>query len=53
MYLKYHVDIIREAFHANEHKEFKKLNGDEMTPYATITRFEADQIDMFDLLQNE
>lgn len=32
-----------EAFHANEHKEFKKLNGDEMTPYATITRFEADQ----------
>ncbi|PTE39358.1 acetolactate decarboxylase, partial [Staphylococcus equorum] len=30
-------------FHANEHKEFKKLNGDEMTPYATITRFEADQ----------
>lgn len=32
-----------EAFHANEHKEFKKLNGDEMTPYATITRFEADK----------
>ena len=24
-------------------REFKKLNGDEMTPYATITRFEADQ----------
>ena len=23
--------------------KFKKLNGDEMTPYATITRFEADQ----------
>ncbi|AKS67861.1 alpha-acetolactate decarboxylase [Staphylococcus schleiferi] len=32
-----------EAYHANEHKEFVKLKGDEMTPYATITRFSADE----------
>lgn len=37
------IFINGEAFHANEHKEFKKLNGDEKTPFATITHFEADK----------
>ena len=32
-----------EAIHANEYKEFTKLKGDEKTPYATITHFEADE----------
>ena len=32
-----------ESFHANEYKEFTKLKGDEKTPYATITHFEADE----------
>ena len=25
-----------KAYHANEHKEFIELTGDEMTPYATL-----------------
>ncbi|RLY50677.1 acetolactate decarboxylase, partial [Staphylococcus epidermidis] len=31
-----------KAYHANEHKEFIELTGDEMTPYATVTKFKAD-----------
>ncbi|EOD7829056.1 acetolactate decarboxylase [Staphylococcus aureus] len=31
-----------KAYHANEHKEFVELKGDELTPYATVTKFVAD-----------
>ena len=31
-----------KAYHANEHKEFIELTGDEMTPYATVTKFKSD-----------
>ena len=31
-----------KAYHANEHKEFVELKGDELTPYATVTKFKAD-----------
>lgn len=31
-----------KAYHANEHKEFIELKGDEMTPYATVAKFKAD-----------
>ena len=31
-----------KAYHANEHKEFVELKGDELTPYATVTKFTAD-----------
>ncbi|MFW3458706.1 acetolactate decarboxylase [Staphylococcus caprae] len=36
------IFIDGKAYHANEHKEFIELNGDEMTPYATVTQFKAD-----------
>jgi acetolactate decarboxylase len=31
-----------KAYHANEHNEFRELNGNEMTPFATVTPFNAD-----------
>ncbi|MBF7016257.1 acetolactate decarboxylase [Staphylococcus durrellii] len=31
-----------QAYHANEHNEFKQLNGREMTPFATVTPFNPD-----------
>ena len=31
-----------KAYHANEYKEFVELKGDELTPYATVTKFTAD-----------
>ncbi|HFN9470145.1 TPA: acetolactate decarboxylase [Staphylococcus aureus] len=31
-----------KAYHANEHKGFVELKGDELTPYATVTKFVAD-----------
>lgn len=31
-----------QAYHANEHKEFIELKGNELTPYATVTKFTAD-----------
>ncbi|MDT3960762.1 acetolactate decarboxylase [Staphylococcus kloosii] len=31
-----------KAFHANEHNEFRELKGNEMTPFATVTPFDAD-----------
>lgn len=31
------------AYHANEYGEFKRLNGEEMLPYATITKFDPTQ----------
>lgn len=31
-----------KAYHADEHKNFVELKGDEMTPYSTITTFKAD-----------
>ncbi|CDR27497.1 acetolactate decarboxylase [Staphylococcus schweitzeri] len=31
-----------KAYHANEHKEFVELKGNELTPYATVTKFVAD-----------
>ena len=31
-----------KAYHANEHKDFIELKGDELTPYATVTKFKAD-----------
>ncbi|WP_422404629.1 acetolactate decarboxylase [Mammaliicoccus sp. JADD-157] len=31
------------AFHANEFGEFKALEGNEMTPFSTITRFSSDK----------
>ena len=37
------IFINGEAYHANEKKEFVKLKGDELTPFATITKFEADE----------
>ena len=33
-----------KAYHANEHKEFIELTGDEMTPYATVTKFKRTQV---------
>ena len=37
------IFIDGKAYHANEHKEFIELTGDEMTPYATVTQFKADK----------
>src|SRR5699024_4282266 len=31
------------AYHANEHGEFKQLEGHEMTPFSTVTPFEVDK----------
>ena len=36
------IFIDGKAYHANEHKEFVELKGDELTPYATVTKFVAD-----------
>ncbi|WP_436854449.1 acetolactate decarboxylase [Staphylococcus caeli] len=36
-----------KAYHANEYGQFKKLSGNELTPFATITPFKAD--DQFDV----
>jgi len=36
-----------KAYHANEHGEFKILSGNELTPFATVTPFKAD--DHFDV----
>ncbi|MBU5852830.1 acetolactate decarboxylase, partial [Vibrio cholerae O1] len=33
--------INRKSYHANEHKEFIELKGDEKVPYASITNFKA------------
>ena len=40
------IFIDGKAYHANEHKEFIELNGDEMTPYATVTQFKADNLSL-------
>lgn len=32
-----------KAYHANEHKEFVELKGDELSPYATVSRFTPDK----------
>ena len=56
------IFIDGKAYHANEHKEFIELTGDEMTPYATVTQFKADknfsisdknQDDVFDEVKKE
>lgn len=31
-----------KAYHANEHKEFRELKGEELSPYATVAKFTAD-----------
>ena len=33
------IILDNQAFHANEFGEFKELNGDELTPFATVTPF--------------
>ena len=43
------IFIDGKAYHANEHKEFIELTGDEMTPYATVTQFKADKISVFQI----
>lgn len=51
-----------KAYHANEHKEFIELKGDEKVPYASITNFKASktfplqqlsQDDVFAQIKNE
>lgn len=41
------IILDNQAFHANEYGEFKELNGDELTPFATVTPFQPD--DQFDV----
>lgn len=36
------IIIDGKAYHANEHKEFRELKGEELSPYATVAKFTAD-----------
>ena len=43
------IFIDGKAYHANEHKEFIELTGDEMTPYATVTSLRQTKISVFQI----
>ncbi|ANZ32552.1 acetolactate decarboxylase [Staphylococcus carnosus] len=48
------IILDNEAFHANEYGEFKKLNGDEMTPFSTVTDFKPNKkFDITNLITSE